>query len=181
MIDEIQTGIGVTGKMWGYEHFGIIPDIICFCKKSQVGGIATTGRINDVENVFRVPNRIGSTSGANLVDMVRATRILQIIEEERLVEHAARMGTFLIEEIQKLAFEHSNKIRNARGLGLLVAFDLPTKEEKEEFVKRCFDRKLLIMIAEPRTIRIRPFLNVEEEDIIKMVSIFRDVVNEMKS
>jgi L-lysine 6-transaminase len=180
IIDEIQTGIGVTGKMWGYEHFGIIPDIICFCKKSQVGGIATTGRIDDVENVFRIPGRIGSTSGANLVDMVRATRVLQIIEEERLVEHAARMGEFLIEETQKLAFEYPNKIKNARGLGLLVAFDLPTKEEREEFVKRCFDRKLLIMMAEPKTIRIRPFLNVEEEDITRMVCILRDVLNEME-
>lgn len=180
ILDEIQTGIGLTGKMWTYEHFEVIPDIVCFCKKNQIGGIATTARIDEVDNVFTLPNRIGSTFGGNLVDMVRATRFLQIIEEEKFVDNAGKMGSLLIEEIQKLASLYPEKITNVRGLGLLVAFDLPTKEEREEFVKRCFDKRLLLMIAEPKTIRLRPFLDIGKEDINKMVSIFNNVLNDMR-
>ncbi len=180
IFDEIQTGIGITGRMWAFDHFGVVPDILCFCKKSQVGGIATTGRIDDVDNVFKVPNRIGSTSGGNLIDMVRATRFLEIIEEEELVEHAAHMGAFLLEELQKLGFQYPDKIENVRGLGLLVAFDLPSKEGREEFVKRCFDKKLLVMIAEPQTIRLRPFLDVKKEHITTMICIFEEVLDEIE-
>jgi L-lysine 6-transaminase len=112
--------------------------------------------------------------------MVRATRFLQIIEEEKFVDNAGKMGSLLIEEIQKLASLYPEKITNVRGLGLLVAFDLPTKEEREEFVKRCFDKRLLLMIAEPKTIRLRPFLDIRKEDINKMVSIFNNLLNDMR-
>jgi L-lysine 6-transaminase len=180
IVDEIQTGMGVTGKIWAFEHYGIVPDIVCFCKKSQVGGIAVTERIDDVDNVFRIPSRIGSTSGGNLIDMIRATRVLQIIEEERLLENAGRMGAFLTEELGKLARDFPEKIDNLRGLGLLVAFDLPTQKEREEFVRRCFEKKLLVMTAEPRTIRLRPFLDLKKEHILKLVSICRETLREMR-
>jgi L-lysine 6-transaminase len=179
IFDEIQTGMGMTGRMWAYDHFNVIPDILCFGKKSQVGGIACTGRINDVDHVFKVPGRIATTSGANLADMVRATRFLQIIEEDRLIDHAARMGRLLLEDLQNLAVDHPDRILNVRGLGLLVAFDLPSKSEREEFEKRCFSNKLLVMIAEPVTIRIRPFLDVDETSIRTMIKIFREVLIEM--
>jgi L-lysine 6-transaminase len=180
IFDEIQTGIGITGKMWAFEHFGVIPDIVCFCKKTQVGGIAATERIDDVDNVFKVPQRIGSTFGGNLVDMVRATRFLEIIENEKLIEHAAHTGTFLVGELQKLALQYPDKIENVRGLGLLVAFDLPSVEERDEFVRRCFDKKLLMVITEPKSIRLRPFLDVKREHIIKMIHLFKEVLDEMR-
>lgn len=179
IFDEIQTGMGMTGKLWAYEHFDVPPDILCFGKKSQVGGIACTGRIDEVDNVFKVPSRIGSTTGGNLADMVRATRILQIIEEENLVDHAAGMGRLLLQELQKLPADHPNEIKNVRGLGLLIAFDLPSKEAREEFVKRCFSKRLLVMFAEPVTIRLRPVLNVDEDSIAHLIRIIKEVLKEM--
>ena len=91
--DEVQTGVGLTGEWWAYQHHGIAPDILCFAKKMQVGGIFASRRLDEVkDNVFALPSRINSTWGASLVDMVRCTRVLEIIVNERLVENAAARG-----------------------------------------------------------------------------------------
>ena len=83
IFDEVQTGLGATGRMWAFELFGMVPDIVCFAKKVQVGGILASRRIEEVkDHVFELSSRINSTWGGNLVDMVRAQRYLEIIEEE---------------------------------------------------------------------------------------------------
>src|SRR5215468_1658118 len=79
IFDEVQTGVGLTGAMWCWQHFGIEPDLFCFGKKTQVCGFASNRRIDDVDNVFRVSSRINSTWGGNLVDMIRCVRYLEII------------------------------------------------------------------------------------------------------
>jgi L-lysine 6-transaminase len=91
--DEVQTGVGLSGKFWCHEHFGdkARPDIIAFGKKMQVCGILAGKRIDEVEhNVFNVSSRINSTWGGSLVDMVRATKILEIIQEDNLCAKATR-------------------------------------------------------------------------------------------
>jgi L-lysine 6-transaminase len=83
--DEIQTGVGLTGKFWCHQHFGpdARPDIIAFGKKMQVCGILAGKRLDEIEgNVFKVSSRINSTWGGNLVDMVRSSKIMEIIEED---------------------------------------------------------------------------------------------------
>src|SRR4051812_32145442 len=105
--DEVQTGVGATGKWWAYEHHGVMPDILVFAKKLQVGGIMVGNRIDDVgNNVFVKPGRINSTWGGGLVDMVRATRILEIIMEESLLENAAARGAELLAGLQKIQERH---------------------------------------------------------------------------
>src|SRR6056297_1612048 len=101
--DEVQTGVGLTGKFWAHEHF-VKPDILAFGKKAQVCGILASKRVDDVkDNVFHVSSRINSTWGGNLVDMVRFGRILDVIEEENLVDNAATVGNYLQDKLTTLA------------------------------------------------------------------------------
>src|SRR6185312_7434990 len=123
--DEIQTGVGLTGKFWCHEHFGenARPDILAFGKKMQICGILAGKKVDEIEtNVFRVPSRINSTWGGNLADMVRSTRVLQIIEEDKLLENATDVGTYLNQKLTEVGQEFS-QVSEVRGLGLLSSFD----------------------------------------------------------
>jgi len=164
IFDEVQTGLGVTGRMWAYEHFGMVPDIVCFAKKMQVGGILCSRRIEEVEDhVFSLSSRINSTWGGGLVDIVRATEILRVIEDEKLVENAEKMGRRLLEGLERLAAEMPETVTNVRGLGLLVAFDLPDAEARDNLRQACYDQKMIVLTCGSRSIRLRPALNVTAE------------------
>lgn len=94
IMDEVQTGLGTTGTAWAYQQLGVSPDVVAFSKKAQVGGIMAGGRVDEVpDNVFAVSGRINSTWGGGLVDMVRSTRLLEIIEAEGLIEQPGRRAT----------------------------------------------------------------------------------------
>ncbi|HYH56507.1 MAG TPA: L-lysine 6-transaminase, partial [Anseongella sp.] len=165
--DEVQTGVAITGKFWCHEHFGenARPDIIAFGKKMQICGILAGPKIDEIEsNVFRVPSRINSTWGGNLADMVRSSRILQIIEEDRLCEHAADAGEHLHTKLQAIA-ERTDKISNVRGRGLLNAFDLPSTAMRNDFIKKGFEEGVLFLGCGEKTIRFRPSLIVQKGDI----------------
>lgn len=163
IFDEVQSGVGITGKWWAHEHAGIRPDLLCFAKKLQVGGFFASTRIDDVDNVFKVPSRISSTWGGALVDMVRATRILEIIAEENLLENAAARGQELLTGLRTLEGRYPGRISAARGLGLMCAFDLPDTDTRNTFVKRCFSEGLFVLGGGARTIRLRPALTVSSE------------------
>ncbi|HYR27457.1 MAG TPA: L-lysine 6-transaminase, partial [Thermoanaerobaculia bacterium] len=132
IFDEVQSGVGITGKMWSFQHYGVEPDMFCFGKKTQVCGFASNERIFDIdENVFTVSSRINSTWGGNLTDMVRSQRYFEIIDEENLVENAARVGAWFIGELERFASEFPNLVSNVRGRGLMAAFDLPSGEVRD--------------------------------------------------
>src|SRR6187551_3358431 len=164
IFDEVQTGVGLTGAWWAFQKLGVQPDVLCFAKKMQVGGILVSTRIDEVDSVFAVPSRISSTWGGSLVDMVRATRILEIIEEDRLLENTTLRGGELRRGLEALA-ERLPEVSNARGLGALCAIDLPTTELRNRVVKRCFTEHLIVLACGQRSIRFRPFLNVDSESV----------------
>jgi L-lysine 6-transaminase len=173
ILDEVQTGVGMTGKMWAYQHF-TQPDMIAFGKKMQVCGFLCGKRIEDVsENVFKVPSRLNSTWGGNLVDMVRAQKYLEIIEEENLVENARVMGDHLIASLENLAEEFPAIVSNPRGRGLFAAFDTPTADLRTKIRKECFSKGLILLPSGGRAIRFRPALTVSREELDEGIEIIR--------
>lgn len=178
ILDEVQTGIAMTGKMWSYQHYGIVPDVISFGKKTQVCGIlANREKFDRVEkNVFQESSRINSTFGGNLVDMIRFKLILEIIEKEGLVNKAESLGEYLQVKLMELEEKHPS-ISNVRGKGLLIAFDLPSEEIRDKFVKDAMSENMLILGCGDKSIRFRPHLTVTKEDLDKAIAIIDKIVD----
>jgi L-lysine 6-transaminase len=161
IVDEVQTGIGLTGKMWAHEHFGLRPDALAFGKKTQVCGCMVGPKVDEEpQNVFKVSSRINSTWGGGLTDMVRFGRYLEIITEERLVENARVVGDHLLKGLSKLQDELGGLVSNARGRGLMIAFDLPDPELRKKAHGKIVEAGCLLLTCGQRSIRFRPPLNL---------------------
>jgi len=171
VVDEVQTGVGLTGKFWAYEHAGVVPDAIAFGKKMQVCGVLASEKFNEVESVFKVPGRINSTWGGNLTDMVRATRYLQVIDEEGLVENARTVGAYLVDKIRGLAEEHEGVVSNARGKGLMAAFDLPSPDVRKTYLGKVKENGVLMVGCGERSVRFRPPLNLTKAHVDEGIDI----------
>jgi L-lysine 6-transaminase len=172
ILDEIQSGVGLTGKMWAHEHFDFKPDILAFGKKTQVCGMMVGERVDEIkDNVFNVPSRLNSTWGGNLIDMVRCQKYLEVIDEENLIKNAESQGNYLLEALEGLSQKYSGKISNARGLGLMCAFDLPTPEKRDELQKRLYAKDLIVVTCGATTIRFRPPLVISSEEISEALGI----------
>src|SRR3990172_1575980 len=172
IVDEIQSGMGITGKMWAMEHMGVQPDIIVFGKKAQVCGIIVGPRIDEVkDNVFQEESRINSTWGGDVTDMVRSTRFLEIIHEDKLLEHTARMGEVLMAGLQSAAASSKGFMTNIRGRGMMVAFDVPDKAARDAMIDRMKDNGMYALKSGNRSIRFRGMLDTPAEIIDKAVKI----------
>jgi len=181
VFDEVQTGFGLTGKMWAYEHFGMVPDVVAFGKKTQVCGIMVTERVDEVaDNVFHKSSRINSTWGGNLVDMVRCAKYLEVIEEDGLVDNAAQMGEVFMDGLRGLAERHPDLVSNVRGRGLFTAFTLPTAALRDELRRKLWKRGLATLASGPSSIRFRPCLTVSAEEVGFAVRVMDEVLGEME-
>lgn len=215
ILDEVQTGFGLTGQMWCHQHFaGVVPDIIAFGKKFQVCGILAGGRILEEDaHVFDQDNkegksRINSTFGGNLTDMFRCTRYLEILEEpidgrkllspdpasdgERglIEEH----GVLLLDGVRKIGHSYRDLISNPRGRGLMVAFDLPDEDLRDDLFQRLLSgshanmleaaeagvKHMLVLKCGPRSLRFRPHLDVSAYEIVEALSILEERVAQLK-
>jgi len=192
--DEVQTGIGVTGRMWAHQHFSAHecsdcccgedssakPDIIAFGKKTQVCGIAVSNRVEEVENhVFAESSRLNSTWGGNLVDMVRLTIYLELIEKENLVEKAEKTGNYLLNRLYALQEQYPNLVSNARGRGLYCAFDLPSGDKRDKLAELLLEEGSILLGSGHQSIRFRPHLNVKTEDIDFGIDCFKKALDKL--
>ena len=175
ILDEVQTGLGLTGKMWAYEHTGIVPDMICFGKKTQVCGFCSTDKIDEIKtNVFNTSGRINSTWGGNIVDMVRSKYIIEIIQEENLVENAHHVGAHFLNALSNI-----DGLHNVRGKGLMIAFDMETPELRDD-LKSIVQEKMLVLTCGDKSIRLRPSLTFSREDANTACSIIEEALHKLK-
>ncbi|MHB9039278.1 MAG: L-lysine 6-transaminase [Melioribacteraceae bacterium] len=165
MFDEVQTGVGMTGKMWAHEYF-VEPDIMAFGKKTHICGIMVSDRIDDIsENAFKKSSRINSTWGGNLTDMVRSRKSLEIIEEENLVDNARMMGSYLLGNLKEIQDEFPEYVTQARGLGLMCSFNLPSADIRKKFLDELYRNKIIMLGCGNNSVRFRPTLTITKEHI----------------
>jgi L-lysine 6-transaminase len=180
IFDEVQTGVGLTGKMWAHQYF-VKPDLMTFGKKTQVCGFMSTTRIDEVpDNVFKVASRLNSTWGGGLVDMVRSQRYLEIIQEENIVENARVMGDYLQKQLEELQQEFPKVVSNVRGKGLFCAFDLRNGDERFALRTKAYDKGLVVLGSGDRSMRFRPPLTIQKHEVDEGVNILRQSLKEMK-
>jgi L-lysine 6-transaminase len=180
VLDEVQTGVGITGTAWAYQQLGLEPDVVAFGKKVQVGGVMAGRRVDEVpDNVFHVSSRINSTWGGGLTDMVRSRRNLEIIEAEGLFDHAAKAGSYLLTELQGVGDRHAGIVSNVRGRGLMCAIDLPDTGLRDRAIGMLREAQVLVLACGERTIRFRPALNISTDELKIGVRAVDDVLGQL--
>ena len=171
VLDEVQTGCGLTGTAWAFQQLGVQPDVVAFGKKTQVCGVMAGGRVDEVaDNVFAVGSRINSTWGGSLTDMVRARRILEVIESDGLIDRAADLGPVLLDLLRGLADQHP-EVTDVRGRGLMCAFSLPDAALRDALLTSLReDEHVLLLGCGSRSVRFRPALTVSPDELAEGVA-----------
>ncbi len=173
IFDEVQCGAGATGRNWCCQNFDVVPDLIAFGKKTQVCGIMAGPRLDEVpDNAIRLPSRLNSTWGGNFTDMVRSTHYLRIIEKEKLVENAGKVGAYFLKELHKLQDEFPF-ISAVRGRGCFLAFDTPDAGTREDMWKGLFDAGMLTLRSGEHSIRFRPALDITTKVVDEAIDLMR--------
>lgn len=166
IFDEVQTGCGLTGTPWAYQQLGVQPDVVAFGKKTQVCGIMAGRRVDEVrDNVFAVSSRVNSTWGGNLADMVRARRILEVIEADGLFDRAAEQGAYLRAGLDELAGEFPGLVLDPRGRGLMCAFSVPSTADRDELIRLLWSHAVIVLPSGHDGVRFRPALTVSRAEI----------------
>jgi 4-aminobutyrate aminotransferase len=186
IVDEIQTGMGRTGKMWGFEHFGIEPDIMTVAK-GIASGMPVSAIVSDKAIMDKwAPGAHGGTYGGNAVGTAAAYATLQVMKDERLVENSAALGSVLtsgLEEIQA----RNPVIGDIRGKGLMVATEFvrpdgaPNPEAVAKVIQKCQDEKVLLLNCGTfdQAIRIIPPLVVNETQINEFLDVYERAVTSL--
>jgi 4-aminobutyrate aminotransferase len=184
ILDEVQSGMGRTGKMFAIEHWGIDPDIVCLAK-GIASGMPLGAIIAKNEIMDWPPGSHASTFGGNPVSCAAALETIALLEES-LIEQAARVGDFLKGELRRLSEKHSI-IGDVRGLGLMVGMELvrdrvtkePAVREREALIQNCFHKGLLLLGCGANTVRFCPPLVITEHEVQIAITIIDEVLAEL--
>ena len=168
IFDEVQTGLGRTGKMFGCDHTGVVPDIMAL-GKALSGGVIPCAAFHTTDEIFKSfhPNPFYHTStfGANPMATCAAAATIETLQSEKLVENSAAMGRYFLSGLRKLREEFPGIIRDVRGRGLLIGVEIVNAEVGESLAQRMFDRNVLIAytLNKPEVIRIEPPLIIKRD------------------
>ena len=183
IMDEIQTGMGRTGKMWGFEHYDVVPDVITVAK-GIASGMPVSALVADRSLMDKwAPGAHGGTYGGNAVGTAAALATLRVMKDEGLAENSARMGGLLIDGLRQIQADHP-VIGDVRGLGLMVACEFvttdgaPNPQAAADVIKRCQEERVLLLNCGTydQAIRIIPPLVVNADQIEDFLAVFRRAV-----
>ena len=176
IVDEVQTGMGRTGQLYSFEHFGIIPDIVTLAKGLANGlpAGALLGK-SSLAPAFG-PGSHGSTFGGNKLAMAAALEILHIMKEARFLEEVRSKSAILLEQLQ-LAFQDHPKISAVRGLGMMIGIE--TSASLSKIVEAARQKGLIILTAGENVIRLLPPLTISREEIQQGIAILKEVFSEL--
>lgn len=174
IIDEVQAGMGITGKWWAYEHYGIVPDIQTSAKKLQVAATIANRKWFPKE-----ASAISSTwGGGHVLDLAMGTAIIKEIKKKKLLHHATKQGKKIQKWMEDIAHEN-HIVQNPRGLGLMRAFDLPSNALRSQFRNECFKKGLILLGCGVFGMRVIPSLNVRNEEIEEGMHVIREIAQSM--
>ncbi|MFH1615707.1 MAG: aspartate aminotransferase family protein [Planctomycetota bacterium] len=178
ILDEVQSGMGRTGKWFAYQHYDIEPDIMTLAK--TLGGGAAIGAMIATQEAAGslVPGTHASTFGGNPLACCAAIAVIEAIEEENLLENAENMGCYAREIIEKLKSRH-NIIDHVRGMGLMIGIQLTVPGA--EIVNKCLEKGLRINCAHETVLRFMPSMTVTTEQIDQAVEILEAVLAEVNN
>ena len=170
IIDEVQTGFGRTGKMFAYQHYGIMPDLLC-CSKSLAGGIPMGAVLIGEKVKNLVPGVHGSTFGGNPLACAAALAALTVMEEENLPAQAAEKGAYLMRKLKTI---QSPNIREVRGLGLMIGIEM--KQKIAPYLKALQEKHIIALTAGMTVIRLLPPLVIMYEQLDRLVTALQEVL-----
>ena len=173
--DEVQTGLGRTGALFGVNHWNVVPDILCLAKALS-GGVIPCGSFSTTDEIYASfhgnPMWHSSTFGNNPLAATAASMAIEITVRDRLSERSARLGAALLARLKGLQAKHPRAITEVRGKGLLLGIEMRNESTGAALAERLYARRILVAYAlnKPEVIRIEPPLNIPEELLDRLVS-----------
>jgi acetylornithine/N-succinyldiaminopimelate aminotransferase len=180
ILDEIQVGLGRTGKLFAYEHYGIKPDIMTLAK--ALGGGIPCGAFLARKKVAKhlSPGNHGTTLGGNPLAMSAGIAVLKTIIEDGLLDNAEGMGEYFLSGLRSVKDEFGQYVRDVRGKGLILGVEFMDPETAKKVVGKCMNSGLLTILTEQRVMRILPPLNVSEREVDRALKIIGRSLKEVR-
>ena len=174
ILDEVQTGMGRTGKWFGYQHYDVVPDIITLSK--TLGGGVAIGAMMAKPDIAAslVPGTHASTFGGNCIACAAAIATIEAIEEESMIENSQKMGQYAVDKLNQLKSKYSGVIDHIRGKGLMIGIQL--KSPGAEIVSNCLKNGLRVNCTQDTVLRFMPPMNVTAKQIDEAVKILDNVL-----
>ena len=178
MLDEIQVGMGRTGKLFAYEHYGVKPDIMTLAK--ALGGGIPCGAFLATSQVAKhfTPGVHGTTLGGNPIAMSAGLAVIKTIMEDGLLDRAASSGEYFLERLAGIEEAHPGLVKDVRGKGLILGIEFKSPEIAKDVVTRAVGKGLLSILTEQRVMRLLPPLTASKKEIDQAIDIISETLDE---